>query len=78
MPDAGAHSIRTPRDRSHRVARGAGIDGKTVIDNNHELEKLESLARWMDSAFRIPGTGIRFGLDSLTGLIPGVGDTAAL
>ncbi len=31
----------------------------------------------MDRAFRIPGTGIRIGYDSLLGLIPGVGDVAA-
>ncbi len=30
----------------------------------------------MDGLFRIPGTGWRFGLDALIGLIPGVGDTA--
>ncbi len=28
----------------------------------------------MDSQFKIPGTDIRFGLDSLIGLIPGAGD----
>jgi len=28
----------------------------------------------MDAQFRIPGTSIRFGLDSLIGLVPGVGD----
>ena len=28
----------------------------------------------LDSAFRIPGTGIRFGLDAIVGLIPGLGD----
>jgi hypothetical protein len=28
----------------------------------------------MDSAFVIPGTQIRFGLDVLIGLIPGIGD----
>lgn len=38
-------------------------------------EELEMLARWMDSVFRIPGVGIRFGLDALIGLIPGFGDT---
>ncbi len=37
---------------------------------------LVGLARLMDSRFRIPGTGIRFGLDSLLGLVPGIGDTA--
>jgi hypothetical protein len=40
-------------------------------------EKLEALRRWavlLDSAFRIPGTNIRFGLDAIIGLIPGLGD----
>jgi hypothetical protein len=38
---------------------------------------LDALRRWavlLDSAFRIPGTRIRFGLDAIIGLIPGVGD----
>lgn len=39
-----------------------------------ELRGVDLLARWMDSRFRIPGTDIRFGLDGLIGLIPGVGD----
>lgn len=39
-----------------------------------EIRRLEALADWLDSRFRIPGTGIRFGLDSLLGLIPGAGD----
>jgi hypothetical protein len=37
--------------------------------------ELELLARWLDSVFHIPGLGVRFGLDALLGLIPGVGDT---
>lgn len=39
-------------------------------------ERLRAYARWMDAAFRIPGTRIRVGVDSLVGLIPGVGDLA--
>jgi hypothetical protein len=39
-------------------------------------QSLEQLSRWMDGLFRIPGTGWRFGLDAIVGLIPGVGDTA--
>jgi uncharacterized protein DUF4112 len=38
---------------------------------------LDALRRWavlLDSAFRIPGTGIRFGLDAIVGLVPGLGD----
>ncbi len=48
------------------------------IDTDRELRRLESLAEWLDSRFRIPGTGIRFGLDSLLGLVPGVGDVLTL
>jgi hypothetical protein len=36
---------------------------------------VELLARLMDSVFCIPGTRIRFGLDAIIGLIPGLGDT---
>ena len=40
-----------------------------------ELEpELKALAQWMDNKFEIPGLGIRFGLDAILGLIPGVGD----
>ncbi|HZH31469.1 MAG TPA: DUF4112 domain-containing protein [Pyrinomonadaceae bacterium] len=43
-----------------------------------EIEQsLEQLSRWMDGLFRIPGTGWRFGLDAIVGLIPGVGDTVS-
>ena len=38
--------------------------------------ELETVARWMDTVFEIPGLGWRFGLDALLGLIPGLGDTA--
>ena len=38
------------------------------------LQQLEIL---LDEAFRIPGTGIRFGLDGIIGLVPGLGDVLA-
>ena len=38
-------------------------------------EGLDNLALYLDGLFRIPGTGWRFGLDALIGLIPNVGDT---
>src|SRR5688572_24352191 len=38
-------------------------------------EGLENLSHYLDGLFRIPGTGWRFGLDSIIGLIPNVGDT---
>ncbi len=37
-------------------------------------DDLELLARWMDNVFEVPGTGIRFGLDAIIGLVPGIGD----
>ena len=37
---------------------------------------LRSLARLLDAAVTIPGTNIRFGLDALIGLVPGLGDMA--
>ncbi|MAJ62698.1 MAG: hypothetical protein CL558_01490 [Alphaproteobacteria bacterium] len=41
------------------------------------IKRIEYLANLLDSRFGIPGTGIRFGLDGLIGLIPGIGDTVS-
>lgn len=38
------------------------------------LARLDTLARVMDSAFTIPGTGIVLGFDALLGLVPVIGD----
>ena len=48
----------------------------SITKQNSTIKHLDVLAKIMDSQFRIPGTEIRFGLDSLIGLIPGVGDFA--
>ncbi len=37
-------------------------------------EQLDELATWLDEVFRVPGTSVRFGLDAVAGLVPGVGD----
>jgi uncharacterized protein DUF4112 len=43
--------------------------------------QLEPMFKWlalvMDEFLRLPGTKLRFGLDPLIGLVPGVGDTAS-
>ncbi len=51
-------------------------DENALRPAQHEIpaSDLESLARVLDSAFRIPFTRIRFGVDALIGLIPGLGD----
>ncbi len=44
---------------------------------NAKASKLQHLRRYshfLDSAFRVPGTRYRFGLDPIIGLIPGGGD----
>ena len=38
------------------------------------VARLEALAHLLDSAFLIPGTNHRVGIDALLGLIPGIGD----
>ena len=38
---------------------------------------LQSLEILLDEAFRIPGTTLRFGIDGIIGLVPGLGDVLA-
>ena len=56
--------MRAPRPKPHPHAA--------------RLDRLDRLAHGMDSRFRVPGTGIRFGWDSILGLVPGLGDVASL
>jgi len=47
------------------------------VTDTRRLELLRRWARIFDSAFRIPGTNVRFGIDPILGLVPGVGDLAS-
>lgn len=47
---------------------------RPAADLRRELDRLDRLADLMDSRFGVAGTNIRFGLDALLGLIPGIGD----
>jgi hypothetical protein len=47
-----------------------------TIDRTRRIEFLRRWSRLMDSAYRVPGTAIRFGWDPIVGLVPGVGDVA--
>ena len=60
-------SARTPEPEilKPRIARGADL----FSDRNLDL-----LSHLLDDFLRIPGTQIRFGLDGIIGLIPGIGD----
>ncbi|QDV83517.1 hypothetical protein TBK1r_24590 [Stieleria magnilauensis] len=45
-------------------------------DVERRLARVRTFAGLMDDKFALPGTRIRFGLDTLVGLLPGVGDAA--
>ncbi|HET7694939.1 MAG TPA: DUF4112 domain-containing protein [Vicinamibacterales bacterium] len=47
------------------------------MTNQRNLDLLRRWARIFDSAFRIPGTNVRFGIDPILGLVPGIGDLAS-
>lgn len=59
----------------HAGSVAAGL--MTRFDEPAELIRSRRLARLFDSAFVLPGTQWRFGIDALIGLIPGLGDLAA-
>lgn len=60
----------------YTTADDASADGFTRSERIRRLKRLSRLARVMDTAIRVPGIGVRFGVDSVMGLIPGVGDAA--
>ena len=60
--------VEQPSRSRDRWGRGGRLLG------DERLRKLEVL---LDEAFVIPGTKIRFGLDGIIGLVPGLGDVIA-
>jgi hypothetical protein len=40
------------------------------------LARLRRFAFWLDAGIAVPGTSLRFGLDPVLGLVPGLGDAA--
>lgn len=45
--------------------------------DTRSLDRLRRLGYLLDNSIPVPGTGFRFGLDSVIGLVPGVGDVVA-
>ena len=48
----------------------------TLPARDDQIARVRALARLLDSAIKVPGTSISIGLDSIVGLVPGVGDLA--
>ena len=70
---------------ARRTGNGQNSDGRRGVRGSEKPGSakdqtdpfLAFVARLMDTAFTIPGTNIRFGLDPVIGLIPGIGDCVA-
>jgi len=62
MPVPPQPEILPPTGRFHKA------DGLFADEN------LDLLAHILDDWFRIPGTSVRFGIDGIIGLVPGLGD----
>jgi len=70
-----------PRSRLAETIRPKGVvespgrwNRGAWIFRDSTLQRLEIL---LDEAFRVPGTRIRFGVDGIIGLVPGLGDVIA-
>jgi hypothetical protein len=50
------------------------FDFGRTLSRQERIARVDALATLLDTAFVIPGTQIRFGLDALIGLVPGIGD----
>jgi hypothetical protein len=70
MPQPAKPEIYPPLARSLRLR--TGVARRLFADENLDL-----LAHLLDDWFRIPGTSVRFGLDGIIGLVPGLGDILA-
>jgi hypothetical protein len=54
-----------------------GTTGGATLREDAARARLEAIARLLDSRWRVPGTGIRFGLDAALNFIPGLGTIAS-
>ena len=65
-------SSRAGSSRAHRTHRA-----QPEFDKRAAVARLDALARLFDTAFILPGTNIRFGVEAVMRLVPGIGDAAA-
>ena len=56
---------------------GSGFAHDGSIDKRAAVARLDALARLFDTAFILPGTNVRFGIEAIMRLVPGIGDAAA-
>jgi len=52
------------------------IEAPEGVESHQAVAELDRLADILDSQWRVPGLGIRFGVDAVAGLVPVIGDLA--
>jgi hypothetical protein len=76
------NSVRSNiEDQKSRTLEWEVLPPEERFDRRQAKASLEPLFRWlaliMDDFLRFPGTKLRFGLDPIIGLLPGIGDVTA-
>ena len=59
---------------TYRADGGFGFNDRRSSARHERIARLDALATLLDTAFILPGTNVRFGIDALLGLVPGIGD----
>ena len=59
---------------NNRSYPGLAFDIARPQSRAERIARIEWLSTLLDTAIVVPGTNIRFGLDALIGLVPGIGD----
>ena len=55
-------------------AAGFAFEMQSSMSREARIARIDALANLLDTAILIPGTDVRFGLDAVIGLVPGIGD----
>lgn len=79
--DHGALLAEHPADDSwvHPGDRARGVGDCEEVSGGREIRpEVRAMARLLDARFGVPGTSVRFGLDTVLGLLPVAGDTVTL
>ena len=69
--------MRSASTQSVRISDKETLEWSSSERGAKSTQELERLAHWLDTIFEIPGIRLKFGIDALLGLLPGVGDTAS-
>jgi uncharacterized protein DUF4112 len=69
--------IIPPRAKSNRSHRGKSERIHTQASRRAALKRIDVLSQLFDTAFILPGSNVRFGIEALLRLVPGIGDLVA-